>query len=424
MTRILPFLFALSALMLGQPSLAVVNVQEQPDGNFHAAVWHSGSAAMRYDIVIVGDGFSEAEQDDFNARAADVLTALQARAPFNQRMCGLNIWRVNVVSNESGVDKPAMGIVRDTELDVRYGDPAAGEAERCIRSDSPAKVWEAAGHAPEADAVFVLANDTQWGGCAGGIVYSSISPGFDGIVTHELGHKIGALADEYTCYLCDGSDSDVAYSGSEPGAANCTIASTHGTIKWNDLIDPATPLPTSVDNPAGVVGIWPGCQYRASGIFRPQSTCHMRTTGSEFCAVCKREMRQALGNHCTACERSDTPLERFACLQLPDTLPPWWVILGLRWPIPVCLSCPPFDFRDRLEIYIPDLGLRADVIGRIVDEAGRTIAEGRQSAEGLRIAFDARRGDAYWLELNYPAATRLSKPLAPQLLHNGQQVRY
>jgi hypothetical protein len=401
-----------------------VNVQTQPGGGLYAAVWHSGTTSLRYDIVIVGDGFTEAEQDTFNARAADVLAALQARAPFDRRMCGLNIWRVNVVSNESGVDKPAQGIARDTELDVRYGNPAAGEAERCIRSDSPAKVWEAAGHAPEADAVFVLANDTQWGGCAGGIVYSSISPGFAGIVTHELGHKIGALADEYTCYLCDGSDSNVAYTGLEPGAANCTIATNHAAIKWNVLIDPATPLPTTVDSPPGVVGIWAGCQYRASGIFRPQSACHMRATGSEFCAVCNREMRQTLGNHCTACERADTMWERFACLRLPEYLPPWWAILRLRWPIPVCLSCPPFDFRDRLEIHIPDLGVRAGVVGRIVDDAGRTVAQAQQTGDGLRIAFEARRGDPYWLELDYPEATRLGKALAPQLLHNGQPVRY
>ena len=409
--------------LLAAAAAADVEVQQQPSGLFYTLVHGGGDADLRYDIVLLGDGFTDDEQDEFDARVEDVVAALEARSPFSERMCAFNIWRVNVVSEESGVDHPADGDFVDTELDVRYGDPDDGEAERCITSDSPAKIYEAADFAPESDAIFVLANDSQWGGCAGDIVFSSISGGFAGIVTHELGHKIGALADEYTCYICDGSDDDVAWTGGEPDQANCDDDSTLADIRWNDLIAPGTPLPTTVDSPTGVVGAWEGCNYAGADIFRPQSTCHMRTTGSGFCQVCHREMKAALGGHCTSCERAETPLQKFlACHRLPITKPPWWVILGLRWPIPVCLSCPPFEFLDPLEIVVRDLGVEKGVVARVVDDAGRVVATARQEGTAVRVSFTATRGAAYFLELEYPGETKLTKSLQPEVFSRGQRV--
>ena len=422
MKRALLATLALTVLSTGAVG-AAVNVQQQPGGAFYAAVQPSGSLALKYDLVIVGDGFTAAEQADFNARVDDVVAALQAREPFASHMCAFNIWRVNVVSAESGVDHPKDMIFKNTELDVRYGVPANGEAERCIRSDSPAKVLEAAGYAPEYDAVFVLANDTQWGGCAGQIVYSSISSGFAGIVTHELGHKIGNLADEYTCYVCDGSDANASYVGAEPGKVNCTTATVLGSIKWKDLILPGTPLPT-VGGPPGQVGIYEGCMYKARDIYSPESTCHMLTTGSGFCAVCDRKMEAALRAHCTACELAKTPIERaLACfdLRLPVTKPPWWEIVNLRWPIPVCLSCPPLDFLDRFDIVIRDLAEEGAIV-RIVDDAGNVLATSK--AEGLeaRTSFTAQRGGAYWLELEHASALLLDALPQVEILVDGQEI--
>jgi hypothetical protein len=306
---------------------AAVNVQKQSSGQFYARMHGEGSTKLRYDIVIVGDGFTASQQGDFNARAADVVSALEARQPYTDRMCAFNVWRVNVVTQQSGVDHPKDNVFPNTELDVRYGVPANGEAERCITSDSPAKVHEAAAWAPEADAIFVLANDTQSGGCADDLVFSSISAGFAAIVTHELGHKIGALADEYNCYICDGSDSNVTYSGPDPDEGNCDRDKVLAQIKWKDLISGATALPTTTNNSPGVVGAWESCKYSAKSIYRPQTSCHMLTTGAEFC---RRDMRALLGAHCTACEKAETPIQRLlACYDIPLTRPP---VVGDRAP--------------------------------------------------------------------------------------------
>lgn len=269
---------AVASLVIAGPCVATAEVNIQLNGGAtYTTVHNGGSVERRYNIVIVGDGFTATQQDDFNARVQDVVAALQARAPYSERMCGLNVFRVNVVSAESGVDHPANNppVTRDTELGVRYGNPANGEAERCITSSDFAAIYEAAAFAPDADAIFVLANDSQWGGCAGAVVFSSISSGFTGIATHELGHKIGALGDEYECYMCDGTDSTAPYSGPEPGSVNLTKETTRNLVKWNDLIDPATPLPTTVDSPPGVVGLWEGAatSRMASTARRPTARC-------------------------------------------------------------------------------------------------------------------------------------------------------
>lgn len=414
-----------AAILVGViPVAAQVNVQQQSSGFYYTGVHVSGSYSSKYDVVFVGDGFTAADQPTFNARVADAVAALQARDPYSTTMCALNIWRVNVVSTDSGVDHPKDNIFRNTELDCRYGNPP-GEAERCIRSDSPAKCYEAAAWAPDDDAVFVLVNDTAWGGCAGNLVFSSISPGFAGIITHELGHKIGGLADEYTCYVCDGSDNNRAYPGGEPGDVNLTTQTNRALIKWNSLILPTTPIPTTVDNPVGVVGLWAGGGYYGTGIYRPQSTCHMRATGSDFCAVCRQEMRSKLASYCTACELDPSSLKcRFGDLLSRfqyELLDP----TRIRWPIPPCLSCP---FKaDLLQAFtqVQIDGLPAGYSLRVLDDAGAVVAETdgiSSGGEPFGIGWDAFGDTQYFAELVPTEAFKPSNSVATlsiQLLRDG-----
>ena len=215
---------------------AEVPVQVQPTGLTYTGILVNGSATSKFDIVFIGDGFQKSEQTAFNNKVNEAVAALQNRPGYSARMCGFNIWRVNVLSTDSGIDHPKNGISKNTALDCRYGNPAMSEAERCIVTDSPAKCFEAAANAPARDAVFVLVNDTQWGGCAGNVVCSSIAAGFDGLITHELAHDVGELADEYDCYVCDGSDNNRTYSGSDPSEVNITNNTDRATTKWHDLI--------------------------------------------------------------------------------------------------------------------------------------------------------------------------------------------
>jgi len=388
---------------------AEVAVQVQPTGLTYTPILVNGSPTSKFDIVFIGDGFRKQDQTIFNNKVNEAVTALQNRPGYSARMCGFNIWRVNVLSKDSGIDHPKDGISKNTELDCRYGNPAAGEAERCIVSDSPAKCFEAAANAPARDAVFVLVNDTQWGGCAGDVVCSSIADGFDGLITHELGHGLGKLADEYDCYVCDGSDDNRIFSGNDPEEVNITNNIDRATTKWHDLIKATTAIPTTSDTPPGVVGLWEGGGSYRRAIFRPQNVCHMRDTADPFCAVCARKLDSDLAIRCLAV--FDVLKNRRFIWREP-----------FRIPIPICLSCPqPPESNplDRVTLKLDGLPREATV--RIVDSNGNVIAEAQPSGEGVSVDFQSNRAQRYFAEV-IPAQsiTAQEVTLRTELFRNGE----
>jgi len=389
---------------------AAVPVQVQPTGLTYTPILVNGSATSRFDIVFIGDGFREADQTLFNNKVNEAVTALQNRPGYSAHMCGFNIWRVNVLSTDSGIDHPKDGISKNTALDCRYGNPSATpkEAERCIVTDSPAKCFEAAANAPARDMIFVLVNDTQWGGCAGDVVCSSLAAGFDGIITHELGHGLGELADEYDCYVCDGSDDNRTYSGGDPLEVNITNNTDRATTKWHDLIDAATALPTTTDLPPGVVGLWQGGGYYRFGMFRPQNICHMRSTSDPFCAVCARKVDGDLTIRCLAI--LDVLKNRRFIWREP-----------LRIPIPICLSCPdPAENNPLDRVTLKLAGLPRDATVRIVDSQGAVITEAHPSENGVSVDFESNRSERYFAEL-IPAQSMTAQEvtLQTELLRNG-----
>ena len=412
-------IFLFISIFLPYFTFSAVNVQ-----GTYTTVQASGSTAEKYDIVFIGDGFTAAEQSLFNQKVQDAVDALKNLWPYSDRMCALNIWRVNVVSSESGVDHPKDGIFKNTELDCRYGNPANGEAERCITSNSPAKCYEAADYAPSYDAVFVLVNDTQWGGCAGGLVFSSISSGFANIITHELGHKIGALADEYTCYVCDGSDSNKSYTGPEPTSVNLTTITDRATTKWASLINASTPIPTTVNTPPGVVGLWEGGGYNAKDIYRPQFICQMRSSSQPFCEVCGAEMNRILSSYCTFCELNPSHylcfINKWDLYQLP-----WWVRLKIKFPWPPCLTCPPDLFQlDYVVIFESKFSPGAELI--IKDELGRTVARSVVEEEGQQLSakFSGNRFKNYSIELDTGEPNSENLSVKPKILANGKEMQF
>jgi hypothetical protein len=158
------------------------------------------------------------------------------------------------------------------------------------------------------------------------------------IFVHEFGHHLAALADEYYT-------SDVAYlppqDRIEPWEPNVSALLDPAALKWKDLVEPGTPLPTpwpkeefeeyskriqqrrreirAANRPesvmdalfreelafetallgrppySGKVGAFEGANYEARGYFRPQTDCVMFTRDrNEFCAVCRRAIARML----------------------------------------------------------------------------------------------------------------------------------
>ncbi len=237
-------------------------------------ILNHGNPANRINIVFVGDGFQVSELAQYASTVQGTINHIFSQTPFREYKSYFNIYRVDVISNESGADHPDLGRFVDTALDSSYS--CAG-IQRLICSDG-IKVFDAVGYAPvAADIIFVVVNDPDYGGSGGSFsVFSTHAAGSE-LALHEIGHSFGGLADEYFSPM-------LVYNGMEPSAPNVTIQTDWANVKWNHWIDPFTSVPT-FQMTDGVPGLYEGAQYYEFDIYRPTPDSKMRTLGKPFESV-------------------------------------------------------------------------------------------------------------------------------------------
>lgn len=229
------------------------------------ALQNTGPSASRFDMVIVGDGYTASEMGLLRQHAQAKWDEIAATAPWNKYRGSVNVWLVNVVSNQSGVDNdPYQGINRDTALDMGFF--CGGTGHLLCLNESKAKAYAA--QAPEADAIVAVGNSTKYGGAG----YPSLATVAGGnadsgrIAIHELGHSVGGLADEYY-------SPGTTYSGGEPAEVNVTT-DPRGS-KWAAYLGRSTP-------DGGVIGAYQGGRYYERGIYRPSQDSLMRNIKKPF----------------------------------------------------------------------------------------------------------------------------------------------
>ena len=252
-------------------------------GASYVTTLDNGDPANRIDIVMVGDGYRTPDLGSNGVHAAGWQTAFLSEPPFDAYQTYFNFHRVDVVSNETGVDHdPTYPIFRDTALGMGFW---CANIERllCV---SVGQAYLYANNAPDVDQVVAIANSTKYGGAgypgndlatfAGG---NGLAPE---IALHELGHSLGDLADEY--HYGDGA----TYTGGEPFEANLSIqaAPTMATTGdkwalWLDEFDPAWD---------GLHASFEGGGYHQFGIYRPTDNSKMRSLGRPFNLVSAEAM--------------------------------------------------------------------------------------------------------------------------------------
>jgi hypothetical protein len=274
-----------------------------------------GPSANRLDVVVLGDGYTAAQQADFAADAAGVVSDVLARTPFVEHRDLINVVGLFVPSAQSGADQPppspsctdrstapaccpevgtanAAGFV-DTRYDSTYC--SFGIQRLLVPADSGAVIADAdAGH-PGWEQLLVVVNDEEYGGSGGLLATTSTHEAGTEVMVHELGHSLLGLDDEYDVFTpgyppC----SDVPASDDGPCLPNVTDVTDRTRLKWRRWVDPATPVPTPV-SPAGprppdVVGLFEGAHYSPTRWYRSCDDCLMRTLGQPFGPVAAEQL--------------------------------------------------------------------------------------------------------------------------------------
>jgi len=246
-----------------------------PRGASVVTILDNGPPSNRIDITFVGDGYRAADLPLYHAHVQSQYAALFDLEPFITYEPYFNVHRVDVVSNESGVDNdPGQGISRDTALDMAFWCSGI-ERLLCV---NVGKARTQANAAPGRDQVVAIANSTKYGGA--GYTSSDLATASGGnsasaqVYIHELGHSLGDLADEYAY------GGPQTYSGPELSTPNASIYDAGEQIaldtKWRRWMGESFP---AFD---GLVSTFEGCNYSVFGAFRPSNNSMMRNLGRPF----------------------------------------------------------------------------------------------------------------------------------------------
>jgi hypothetical protein len=321
------------------PDSRFVNPAERaPEGEVWTLFEH-GPPSEKVDLVVLGVGYTVEELPKFHGDAERLIGALFSYEPFRSRREDFNVRGIDLPSPVSGVTRPHSSRWRRTPLSTQYG---IFDSERYLLTPDNRRLRDVLAAAPY-EFVAILVNGAQYGG--GGIynwqAVSAVDSEFsDYVFVHEFGHHFAGLADEYYT-------SPVAYETGgeehpEPWEANVTALHDPAGLKWGDLVESGTPLPTPwnkdefeqhsrrirerrqqlIDSNApdtdfdalfreqreieramlasaphaGEVGAFEGAAYEPRGLYRPEVDCIMFTRNMRgFCRVCRRAIERIIG---------------------------------------------------------------------------------------------------------------------------------
>lgn len=302
-------------------------------------VWsylESGPASQKVDLLIIGEGYTEAEMPKLRKDVERLAGKLFATEPFKSRKKDFNVRVLELPAAKSGVHRPRTRDDRRTATGVQYN---IFDSERYVLTLDNASLRDGAASAPY-DFIEILVNEKQYGG--GGIygdqATSSVDSAFSEYVfVHEFGHHFAGLGDEYYT-------SDVAYEtgGAEhPEPWEPNVTANGARPKWMAMVTPGTPLPTpwkkdefeahqreyqaerrklreqnvpesqmdalfrrqlewdtkflGSEPHANKVGAFEGAGYEAKGLYRPEADCIMFTRDEVgFCDVCDRAIQRVI----------------------------------------------------------------------------------------------------------------------------------
>ncbi len=220
-------------------------------------IMYNGPTDEKVNFLFLGDGYTASQQAQYINDVNTVVNEYFDAEPFATLEPYFNVYAVKVPSNVSGAAYSQSNLI-DNYFGSTYW--YAG-IERLLVATKESTVYSVANASfPQYDQIFLIVNDSKYGGSGGAIATFSTHADATELALHEAGHSYAYLADEYW---------DRA--NEKP---NQTANNNPNTIKWKDFL-----------NQSGV-GIYQ-YEYPGTSWYRPHQNCKMRYLGSEFCLVCQ-----------------------------------------------------------------------------------------------------------------------------------------
>ena len=243
------------------------------------------------DIVIIPEGYTKDELEKFYVDAKRMTAFLLEVSPFKENKDNINVRVVLAPSEESGTDIPGEGIWKNTILNSNF---YTFGSERYLTTTDIKSLRDLAS-TTYYDQIYVLVNTDKYGG--GGIynfynLCTSDNKYSKEVFTHEFGHGLAWLADEY---YYDDEMSEYYDKKLEPREANITTLVDFDK-KWKEKLSEDTEIPTVV-NPKtpNKIGVYEGAGYTSRGVYRAYQNCKMKSNSTnEFCEVCNKALSEMM----------------------------------------------------------------------------------------------------------------------------------
>jgi hypothetical protein len=297
-------------------------------------ILNTGSPADRFDIVILGDGFTEADLHLFNDRALAIAAGLLTIRPFSTMIASINIHKVCAVSADSGItDCPPSGS-RNTYFQMRGN--FNGEYPGFVGPNVPELIYAAAeliAPREQLELFLMIVNCGMDGGSAFpdlrlacGTLGTALPRAYN-VAAHEIAHVVAGAAEEYIS--CLPPEPCVVYPNQTTEAHRIA-----DTVPWKCLATraelddvnafravhlvggrfDADKEPVLATGLGGMLGVFWGCQDidptsaagsrscdpyqdpRGASFYRPMAACKMRKTKAPFCRVCECKLAEGIAS--------------------------------------------------------------------------------------------------------------------------------
>lgn len=266
-------LILLLSLVFPYPVMADQTVADQTAAASVYAIHKTGDDKENFVIVIMGEGYTREQQEQFLKDATAKAQGLLKWSPYKEYSDRINIYAVQTVSNETGVGVMYGESNPDTYFHVQafgkscYFAKDGEDKARALRAELESRYLDTGA---AVGTIHIICNTTANIGSSSNALFSfSANSGENAqgdVMTHEISHSIGRLGDEYDKKMQGENISDT----SDPDK-----------IKWHKMLG------------------FRGIGITAAGtetVFAPSRVCMMRDLGNPFCEVCKMELARRLNN--------------------------------------------------------------------------------------------------------------------------------